>query len=138
VTFAFKNLDCHELHSASPVTSLYSLLIYIAAKNLVLDLILALANQVRQRRVAEFCSIPNAGVRQAPAKWMRQRQGANFCSLFNAGVPQALAKWMRQRQGAPLSTPAFLKRQRNGCTSVRVLNFAHRRRQRLAPQSDFV
>ena len=25
----------------------------------------------RQRRVAEFCSIPNAGVRQAPAKRMR-------------------------------------------------------------------
>jgi hypothetical protein len=70
---------------------------------------------------------------------MHQRQGANFCSLFNAGVPQALAKLMRQRQGAdPLSTPAFLKRQRNGCASVRVLNFAHPGRQRLAPQSDFV
>jgi hypothetical protein len=42
---------------------------------------------MRQRRGAEFCSFPNAGVRQAPAKRMRQRQGANFCSLFNASVP---------------------------------------------------
>jgi hypothetical protein len=70
--------------------------------------------------------IPNANVRQAPAKWMRQRQGTNFC---------------------PLSTPAFLKhhcnrcasvrepfllpfqRRRNGCAGVREPNFAHSQHQ---------
>jgi hypothetical protein len=45
--------------------------------------------QMRQRHGAEFCSIPNASVRQAPAKRMRQRWEANFCSLFDAGVTDA-------------------------------------------------
>jgi len=31
---------------------------------------------------------------------MRQRQGAQFCSILNAGVRQAPSEWMRRRKGA--------------------------------------
>jgi hypothetical protein len=57
---------------------------------------------MRWRQGAESCSIPNAGVGQALAKWMRQRRGA---PIPNADVPQAPAKRMRQRQGANFLLP---------------------------------
>ena len=52
---------------------------------------------------AESCSIPNAGVGQALAKWIRQRRGA---PIPNADVPQAPAKRMR-RVRAPIFCSPF-------------------------------